>query len=201
MTDVAIRNIVKHLDSRGIELGTMVALDFFAREGSWQTMHYAEKVKKLYAWEINPDFENSLKNNLPSGSQISIGDSFEIAKTTKEKFDLIVLDNPQGCFGKSYCEHFDALPAALELMSNEGVIIFNIKTQPYNYENNVPWQKRRNEFYGIESSNLEKDFIFNFYNTYISRLGFEVKFSFWEPRPQENNLYAYVAKVVRRKSG
>lgn len=201
MTDIAIRNIMSNLESRNVDLKSMIALDFFARDGSWQTVHYASKVNKLYAWEINPEFENNLKNNLPERSQVSIGDSFEIAKMTKERFDLVVIDNPQGCFGEAYCEHFDALPVALKLISDDGIVIFNVKTRPYNYENNIPWQNRRNNFYGIESSNLQEDFIFNFYNSFISGLGFKVNFSFWEPRPQEKDLYAFVAKLEKRKNG
>ena len=73
MREIAIKRICNKLVNQyGIKLNDKVALDFFAREGDWQTQHYADKVKKVYAWEINPQHEQSLKRNLPASANVSI---------------------------------------------------------------------------------------------------------------------------------
>jgi hypothetical protein len=196
--DVAIKKIVSALESRGIDLSTMNALDFFAREGDWQTAYYAKKVSQIHAWEIDPKYEKNLRENLPLTAEIVIGDSFETLQKTHRKFDLIVLDNPQGCFGEKYCEHFDALPEVLRLLEDRSVVIFNIKTEPFEYSEKVQWQKRRNDFYERPADSLPEDFVFKFYDDFFERRGFEVTSSFWEERPQETGLYAFVA-VLKRK--
>jgi len=60
----------------------MRALEIFAREGDWQTQAYADKVKSLEAWEINPAFESALRKNLP-GAKILITDSIEELENKK----------------------------------------------------------------------------------------------------------------------
>lgn len=196
--DAAIKRILISLEQRGVQLKDMVALDFFAREGDWQSHQIAERVAKVHAWEIDPRFESNLKKNLPVDATVVIGDSFDILKNSAEIFDLIVLDNPQGCFGKGYCEHFEALPAILERLPTTGVVIFNVKTKPFNYDDKLEWQARRNSFYGVDSRSLDEKFVFDFYEKYFNTRGFDVDFSFWEVRPQETGLYEYAAKLTRK---
>jgi hypothetical protein len=202
MKDAAIKNICSTLmEQYNISLKNMTALDFFAREGDWQTQYYAKKVKKLYAWEVDPIFEQKLKSNLPKGTEITIGNSFALAKEKNNFFDLVVLDNPQGCYGNNnmYCEHFEAIDPALELLKfNGGLLIFNVKTTPFNYEDKIEWQKRRNDFYSMEDcSDLNKEFIFDFYEKYFSERDYITKFAFLEKRPQETGLYAYTTQIIR----
>ena len=177
----------------------MNALDFFAREGDWQTYHVANKVAKIHAWEIDPRFEGNLRSNLPNNASIVIGDSFETLKTNTEIFNLIVLDNPQGCFGNGYCEHFEALPAVLPHLSDEGVVIFNVKVEPFNYEDKHEWQQRRNSFYGVDGARLDIDFVFKFYAEFFHTMGYREDVVFWEVRPQETGLYQYASVLTRVK--
>ena len=168
MKDTAIKQICSMLiDRYHINLSDKVALDFFAREGDWQTQYYADKVKKVHAWEINPKHEQALKRNLPENTDITIGNSFILAKQSNNFFDMVVLDNPQGCYGenKMYCEHFEALELSLNLLKKSGgLLVFNVKTQPFRYSDKKQWQKRRNNFYLLEDcSYLSEEFIFNFY--------------------------------------
>jgi len=198
MRSYAIKNICKKFKELNIDLSQKVALDFFAREGDWQTQYYSTEVLDLYAWEIDVAYESMLRKNLPN-AKISIGDSFKLAAEKLNFFDMVVLDNPMGCFGKNqeYCEHFEALPLALEMLKKTGgLLIFNIKTKPFNYENKTRWQKRRNDFYLVNNaSNLSKDFIFKFYKTFFNSLKYEVEFLSWQCRPQEDNLYSCAVKV------
>ena len=201
MTEIAIKNICNRLSNEyNIQLNDKVALDFFAREGSWQTQYYASKVKKIYAWEVDSKYEQNLRYNLPDTADITIGDSFVLAKQQDVSFDLIVLDNPQGCFGEDnrYCEHFEALDICLNLLkSPSGILIFNIKTTPFNYTDKIEWQKRRNAFYSVtDTSHLTKEFIFNFYETFFKTHGFITEFAFLEERPQESGLYALTVQLT-----
>lgn len=200
MRNVAIKKICSKLhDHYKVDLGNMVVLDFFARAGDWQTQYFAKRVKKVYAWEIDSKFEKDLRENLPANSDITIGNSFDLAKNKNNFFDMVVLDNPQGCYGdnNSYCEHFEALPLIFTLLREEGgVVIFNMKTQPFSYSDKREWQARRNEFYNLsDCSNLKKDFVFAFYQEFFKERGYETEFMFWEKRPQEDGLYAVTARL------
>ncbi len=204
MKEVAIKKICDILENKyGVELNKKTALDFFARSGDWQTKYYAKKVKQIYAWEIDKRFENELKINLPENAVTEIGDSFLLSKKFENLnfFDFIVIDNPQGCYGKeeSLCEHFEALPLCLKLLNQEdGLIVFNIKTKPFNYDDKAKWQMRRNIFYEKEDcSKLSKKFILNFYKNYFKKHKFDCEYMFLEKRPQESGLYALVAKVKK----
>jgi len=202
MREVAIKKILSELENRNIDLKNMIALDFFARQGDWQTMHYADKVLETHAWEINESYKKNLIKNLPNNSKVLIGDSFDLAKKESKKFDMIIIDNPQGCFGENYehCEHFEAIDAGIRLLKYEGgILIFNVKTKPFNYDSNIRWQRRRNTFYLVEdASDLSEDFMFNFYKNYLSLGNFHTDFIFWEKRPQESGLYEMAVKIRRK---
>ena len=93
MRGEAMKNIVSWIKSKNISLGDMSALEFFAREGDWQTVEYCHEVKSLDAWEIDSQFKAALLRNLPNAN-ITIGDSYELAKIKEnhEKFNFIVID-------------------------------------------------------------------------------------------------------------
>ena len=205
MREVSIKRICQRLtQEHGVNLEDKVALDFFAREGDWQTQYYAEKVEKVYAWEVNPSYEDKLKQNLPNNAVVTIGNSFDLAAQKKNFFDIVVLDNPQGCFGKDdvYCEHFEALETSFKLLKEAGgILIFNIKTEPFNYAEKLEWQNRRNNFYSLQDASLlTKEFVIDFYKKYFSDHGYTTKLIFLEKRPQENGLYALAAKIQRKNN-
>ena len=205
--DVGMKKICDRLQKEmNIDLRSMTALEFFARDGSWQTSVFGNLVKEVHAWEIDPAFEEKLNDNLPEGSKIRIGDSYKIATqdSFKNMFDMIVFDNPQGCYGNDYCEHFDALKFLPFLGKEDRVItVFNIKLSPYNFysDRNKGWRERRSRFYGIEdTSNLDLKFVTNFYRNHLKEMGYEVNFLFSQKRPQENDLHYIVACLSGVKS-
>lgn len=205
MRDVAIKSICnKLIKQHNINLSEVVALDFYARGGDWQTQYYASQVKKIYAWEIESQFESQLKQNLPSSAEIKIGNSFELASSKESFFDMVVLDNPQGCYGNKneYCEHFESLPLALNLLKESGgIIVFNVKATPWSYDDKKEWQFRRNSFYNLkDSSSLSEEFLFNFYKDFFHTRGYETVFSFWDKRPQEDGLYAFTVQLTKQKN-
>ena len=203
--DIAIRKTCSILEEEySFIFKDKVALDFFAREGDWQTKYYAKKVKHIHAWEINPSFAKQLRKNLFEYGDVVIGDSFKLADETNIKFDIIVFDNPQGCYGEnnSYCEHFEALKFVPKLLNDGGgLVVFNVKLVPWKYDDKKEWKKRRNEFYKMKDcSNLSKDFIDSFYNNLFTSQGFKVDFSFMVKRPQEGGLYLYTIKLSRKSN-
>jgi len=176
-----MQQICKTLEIRGFNFADFNALDVFARKGDWQTFVYANKVKTLELWEIDKQFEIDLKTNFPNAN-VKITDSIkEIQNDSIKKYNFIVIDNPQGCFGhdNNYCEHFDILPNLINIIDNNAIVIFNINTSPFNYNNFSEWQKRRNEFYQLsDTSRLNFEFLEKFYEDFFLKLSFETEFHF-----------------------
>ncbi len=193
MRGEAMKKICKELQNRNFPLNESHALEFFAREGDWQTQVYSDKVRSLEAWEIDPKFEAGLKANLPK-AKIRITDSFQAAKEKENlnHFDFIVLDNPQGLYGNNseYCEHFEALSTALPMLKKDGVLIFNINWAPFDSEKHPEWMKRRSNFYESENaSHFTIDFLLSFYKNYFEKRNRKVAFSFATPRNNEYLSY------------
>lgn len=194
-----MRRICAKLKSDGVRMDRFDALDFFAREGDWQTIVYAGEVATLEAWEIDPAHEPGLRRNLP-GATIRIVDSYEEAARCSNRFDFVVLDNPQATFGPDgkYCEHFEALMAVLRLLRPGAFLIFNVNWAPYGFEQHPEWQRRRQAFYGLaDTSNLSvEEFLLPFYSRLLESRGFRVTRRFAEPRNND-----YLAYAVFQMSG
>ena len=197
----AMRKVCGLLKDKGIDLSRMRALEFFGREGDWQTTAYAGEVMSLEAWEIDPKFEPALRRNLPDAT-IRIGDSYEIAAAPENKgrFDFVVLDNPQCLFGEEleHCEHFDALPLGLGLIEKEGGLIFNINWMPFDFDEHPHWKKERENYYGLgDTSMLDVEgHTLPFYRRKVESHGFEVSDCFEMVRNPE--YLSYIVVVCRR---
>jgi len=186
-----MEQIVNSLLESGIDMSDFHVLDFFAREGDWLTFSYTKHVKKIVAWEIEHKYFENLKINLPN-AEITIGNSFDLIKNETRKFNMIVVDNPNGCYGdqNQYCEHFDAINSISKNMKNDCIVFFNVKSKPFNYKDNSRWQERRNQFYGLnDSSDLQLNFFNKFYYDLFEKMGYNVKLSKLIERKQEKNLY------------
>jgi len=174
------------------------ALDFFAADG---TMLSAEELRgtEVVAFEINGD---KLKNYALPAEKYH-GDSFILAKESSflQSFDKILIDNTAGLFEEdswAHCEHFEALPAALPLLKNEGAITFNIVTSCRDFTAGrllrsyqalpcnlvqvakriltgyyTEWTHRRTLFYGGNKLNGFSQFL-EFYTRYFNQRGYEV---------------------------
>ena len=190
MQGKAMGEIVSFLESKGVEFSKLDALEFFARDASWQATKYSGKVRSMAAWEIDSQYEVDLRKNLPMAT-IAIGDSFILAKEDKyaNLFDFIVFDNPQGVYAE-HCEHFECIDLVPYLIKKQGgLVVFNINRTPFNYDKNSTWGKRRVEYYGQDASDLEAGFLLNFYKHKFSRLGMDVEFSFEQKRNEEYLSY------------
>lgn len=178
----AMKKVVAIFQKEGIDLSKMRALEVFSRDGSWQTICYADKVKSLDAWEINPIYIKKLKINLPKANIKKTNSIEEIKKKSyKSKYNFIVIDNPQGCFGvnNEYCEHFDIIPHICTLLHREGILVFNINKNPFSLDNFPEWKKRRALFYGRKRTNkLSIKWLLAFYKKIFYKEGYEELFSF-----------------------
>ena len=185
MQGQSMERIIKRLFKYGAPVREFAALDFFAREGDWQTQKYAFDVASIEAWEIDKAFEKKLRENLPH-AKVRIIDSFEQAEKCTEKFDFIVVDNPQNLFGpeKQFCEHFEVIPKILPLIKQGGYLVFNVNWQPFDYEKSPDWRMRREQFYQRKDTHqLElEDFVMPFYTNLFNEFGYEVEESFTDPR-------------------
>jgi len=178
MRDLAMKNICSKLMLIGIDLSKFSALEFFAREGDWQTTAYANKVKSLEAWEIDPKYEEALRKNLPEAI-IRIGDSFKMAESCVPRFNFIVFDNPMGIYD-DHCEHFEALELLPKLLKVPGIVIFNINKHPYG--ENPEWEQRRLKYYNLNEPDI------CFYSSIFRGLDYTTEFAFEASR---NNDYLY----------
>ena len=176
-------------------------LEIFGYQGWYHTIHYKEFVENLEVWEINPDCEKHLKKNVPQG-KIVIGDSYELIRNVKIKYDLIVIDNHQGLFGNKYCEHFEIINDCFKALQNNAVLILNFISemdakQKIEHPNGYLAHKiRRDEYYGLNNSeSISLDFIQNFYTNLAQQHKFIVKHSFIKKR---NYLLWYLVLCVEK---
>lgn len=193
MRGEAMGRVCERLSRGGHALASYDALEFFAREGDWQTSVYAGRVASLEAWEVDAAFEANLRRNLPAAT-IRMVDSYAFGAAYDRRFDLIVVDNPQSCFGPDgcFCEHFEALPIALRLLKSTGLVVFNLNWAPFNFDAHPQWRERRAEYYGrADTARLSVEaFLLPFYADLFRRLGRATRACFSEPRNDQYLAYA-----------
>jgi len=198
-----MRRVCDELVRRGVDLGRARGLEFFAREGDWQAVVYAGRVASVEAWEIDPRFEPGLRARLPRAT-VRIVDSipFALRPENQGRFDVVVIDNPQGCFGpdRRYCEHFEALETIGGLLDGAGVVVFNVNRAPFDFERHPDWQARRSGYYALaDTSRLSVDFLLGFYRQLFRRRGLATTFGFELPRNAE--YLSYLVYRLEQGSG
>ena len=189
-----MREVVKRLQTDfDFSLSEADALELFAREGDWQTVSYAPHVKTIEAWEINPQFHEALKRNLPH-TKIKITDTWNEIKTTPRKYDLIVADAPQGIYG-DHCEHFGLLPDIFRVANDGCVIILNVNVEPYNFHEDSEWWRRRRDYYRTEHpEKLELDEVARHYKRICQENNVIMRWCFFQQR-HTDFLYYFVMRV------
>jgi len=156
-------------------------LEMFSRDGSWSTAAVLSHCDKVQCWEINSKYIPDLKRNIQN-AEVHQVDSIAHARQCRDRFDFISVDAPQGTFGP-YCEHFEALPAAAELLADSSVLAFVVNVFPHQSRVTTPpkddygmldhaeWSARRIAFYGRDAAQLEPDFVQKFYTNYFANKG------------------------------
>ena len=175
----ATNELIKNLETHNIDFSKLNAIELFGRDGTWQTKIFANKVKTIEIWEINSSWKHKLKKHFPN-SIIKIQDSINVIREEENlpKFGLILIDNPMNTFGNTikndmYCEHFDVLDNIDKISQSETIVIFNVNRKPFDYVKHPLWNERRNKFYKkTDTSNMELNFLLNFYEEKFNSLGF-----------------------------
>lgn len=154
------------------DLKQMRALDAFARNGELTVSNYWDSVRSLECWELCREHEVELReytNNVRIGCSYRL---IEHAKDIKSRFDLIVIDTPQGLHtaedGRVHAEHFQFLTRATSLIDEGGVIVLYVNKQPYDrrvmgshgYDEYKEydfdrWMEARKQFYGMSTISEE----------------------------------------------
>lgn len=176
------------------ELRSARVLDAFARNGQLTVNSYrpylADPDSQLECWELSGEHKEALEKLTV---QVKIGCSYDLsiqAVKDKKKYELVVVDTPQGMHKTAQdflcCEHFDFLSHALNLLADKGVVVLYVNKHPYDrstvgshgYDEYVEynykqWMTRRWQFYGFERAN-EADFI-DAYTDLLIAWGWQVK--------------------------
>ena len=198
-----MKTVVRKLENRGVNLGSMNALEVFGYFGTSHTTVYANKVSDLDVWEINPNCLFPLKENLRKAN-IKITNSYDELKKTTKKYDLVVIDNPMSIFADGlYCEHFEVFPDIFKVISNDSVVILNVipkhtKKSKKIWKNTLKEDQlqRRKEFYNLESpENISKIQLKNYYERLFNNNGFNVEWSFFVKR---TFIYYLAIKITKK---
>lgn len=180
-----MHKVLKELKRREVDTAKLDALEVFGRCGDWHVQDYVSYVKSIEVWEIEQEFEDTLKRNLPM-AEIKITNSFEEVRITKKKFDLIVIDNPMSTYN-GHCEHFDLFPDIFRIFENDTIIILNVipeinkatkKSYPYIF--NPEHLSKRSQFYDTnrpDKTSLEEMILS--YTKLVSKHGFVLEWSFF----------------------
>jgi hypothetical protein len=195
-----IKLVLRAIKRRGIDPEQLDALEIFGFTGEYHTRSYFKKVSSLEVWEIEPEYETLLKQNLP-GALIKITDSFAEIKNCTKRFSMIVVDNPMSTFGQ-YCEHFDLFPDIFRIAAAPAVIILNIipsvrekdlKKWPYLF--NKAQLEKRSSFY--RTDNPEKipiKLMAEIYDDLCRSNGLNMD---WYMVQKRSSVYYFVFKISR----
>lgn len=177
-----MRRVCAALEERGFRLSEADAVETFARQGDWHTVDYCSRVKSLEAWEIDAAHFEALGSNVPQAIVRHV-DSVEHARRPENvgAFDFVVVDNPQCLFGESgrYCEHFEIIDSAVTMLRRDGVVVFNVNNEPFDYDAHPAWRERRERFYGsTATSSMPLAWLEAFYAARFESAGKRVADSF-----------------------
>jgi hypothetical protein len=180
-----MQRVFRGLEQRGIVPNTVSALEVFGMTGKYHTLDYAERVKSLEVWEIDPELEDALHRNLP-GANVLIVDSYAYAQICKDRFGMIVVDNPLSMHG-SHCEHFDLFPHIFRLAEPGGLLVVNViprstqrasKRFPYLFDETQ--LAARSAFYTTDTpEDIAEAEIVLTYHRLARDVGREIEWSFW----------------------
>lgn len=118
------------------DLSELHVLDAFARNGQLTVSSYQPYVNQITAWELGAEHEDALVDKV-GAHNVRIGCSYATAEEEGPKYDMVVIDTPQGLHhdstGKVHAEHFDFLEITLErLLTDRGLVVLYVNRSPYN---------------------------------------------------------------------
>lgn len=193
-----MHKVLSKLSRRGINPGTLHALEVFGDRGENHTHDIASRVAGLDIWEIQPECEPILRQKFPQAT-IKITDSYEEIKRTSKKYGLVVSDNTGIAF--NHFEHFDLFPAIFNVLTHPAVIILNVI--PHLDTTNQEYLRQRQQFYqAADPANITFAEIEQTYRNLAAQNGWQVEWMFFERRwtfsGRKNIVYYAAIKLKRR---
>lgn len=189
--------VTRELKRRGVNIATLHAVELFAYTGEYHVSDYGRLVGRLDLWEVQPQCEGPLGRRFPEAS-VKITDSYEETRTTSNKYDLIVADNPLAMHGRNgeHCEHFDLFPSVFRLAKDNAILVLSVipRTYPaalkkFPYLFGDEQLARRREFYRTETpESVPLDHMTKVYVELASASGFDVLWHFSESRKLQHYL-------------
>lgn len=172
------------------DLSQRDALDMFARDGALTVHLYADKVRSLDLWEIDPIYEPTLRKFTDN---VHIGCSHKQLMETDRTYGFMVLDAPEGVYhdwrGRPHSEHFDLIPQLPRIMANNCIVVVYVNKEPYDaskvgshgrdvypgYDYQA-WMQRRADFYHTDHPNkVSTATALQAYRREFRLLGFDLK--------------------------
>jgi hypothetical protein len=201
----ATLDVMAEIARRGFAPNDLDALEVFGGTGELHTADYAPLVKSLTVWEINPELEATLQRNLP-GARVRITDSLQETRTTREKFHLVVVDNPLFASEASLCEHFDFFPAIFRILADRSVLVLNVMPEvsprfqaEFPYLFNPFHLKKRGEFYdSANPENIPVEQMVPTYRSLAESCGFDLAWHFSKKRGKNIDVHFLVLGLHRR---
>jgi len=184
----SMQKIFRELARRGVDTSRMRALEVYGAKGELHTQDYARQVGSLEVWESKAELEPDLRRNLP-GAMVRIVDSYRQIRETREKFDLVVVDNPAFTHD-GHVEHFDLFPHVLRILRTPGVLIVNVlptagpslRSRFPSLFNNLHL-RRREEFYGAsDPGDISWERILGAYQSFLAAEGLNLDWHFIQHR-------------------
>lgn len=173
--------LMDELERRGVDFGELRALEIFGRDGLDHTTTYANRVKSLEVWELDPKWHPVLVKNLP-GATVRTVDSYAEVTRTPDRFDLIMIDNAIGKNGDRY-DHFDLFPdAVFKATADESLLVLIvIPTIDGNTLKHFPelldkgYLERRKSFYAADDPvSIPMERVVDVYRSFAERNGYRL---------------------------
>jgi hypothetical protein len=188
--DIASARIFFNVLTEYYDTSEFSVLDMFARNGQLTIDNYKGKVKRVEAWELMEQHREAL--DAKKVDSICIGCSYQTAKIKEGKYDMIVIDTPQGIHtsfdGKQCVEHLSAIESALPLTKDNCIIVLYVNKKPYNKDeygshgydeyseyNYKLWMDHRKQFYQTGDGNITEAQAIISYTALLSGFGYNVK--------------------------
>jgi hypothetical protein len=192
------RRIAQH---RRLDLLSVVEL--FARAGDFHTIEYANQVRKLELWEIEPGFAPILQKRFPRAAVRTV-DTYARLQTAPTLFDVVVGDAPVSEHGGRY-EHFGIFPAVFSWLADEAFLILDIipfvtadarRAFPRAFDDGH--MRARSLFYGTDRpDHIQPSLMVTHYCALCEAAGWTVFDTLIEPRKE---VLSYLMLALRRKN-
>lgn len=193
--------IMKRLEKLKFNLESYRALEVFGSYGLHHTQDIYASVKTVDIWEFEEDCESFLNKFYP-GSIVKITDSYKQVQKEKNRYDIVVVDNPTKDVGIHY-EHFDFFPSIFNLLNEQAVLILNVVPKVGNASDKR--LESRAKFYSTDNpENISIHELKKVYEIKANEAGYQLYDFFKEQRKEWNflkkkDIVYYFVLILRAK--